>query len=66
MKTLLAAFVAAIQVLSPSTRGTGALIAVLFTDEEGPAVTAPCESERSGRGEKLDYCVVGSRPARRD
>ncbi len=62
MKTSIAAFVAAIVDFINEHPDHPGSIAVLFTsDEEGPAVdgTVRVVEALAGRGEKIDYCVVG-------
>jgi len=62
MKTSIAAFVAAIVDFVGAHPDHPGSIAVLFTsDEEGPAVdgTVRVVEALAGRGEKIDYCIVG-------
>jgi succinyl-diaminopimelate desuccinylase len=62
MKTSLAAFVTAIEAFVAAHPDHGGSIAVLFTsDEEGPATdgTVKVVEALRGRGEGIDYCVVG-------
>lgn len=62
MKSSLAAFVVAIERFLAAHPAPAGSIAVLFTsDEEGPAVdgTVRVVEALRGRGERIDYCVVG-------
>ncbi|MDZ7841389.1 MAG: succinyl-diaminopimelate desuccinylase [Gammaproteobacteria bacterium] len=62
MKSSLAAFVTGIESFLSESEGFQGSIGVLITsDEEGPAVdgTVRVVETLSGRGEHIDYCVVG-------
>jgi succinyl-diaminopimelate desuccinylase len=62
MKSSLAAFITAIEHFLAESNGFNGSIGVLITsDEEGPAVdgTARVVETLMGRGEKIDYCIVG-------
>ncbi|MCL4757364.1 MAG: succinyl-diaminopimelate desuccinylase [Rhodocyclaceae bacterium] len=62
MKTSLAAMVTAIERFVASSPGHGGSIALLLTsDEEGIAThgTVKVVEALAGRGERLDYCIVG-------
>lgn len=62
MKSSLAAFITAIERLTAESTALRGSIGVLITsDEEGPAVdgTARVVETLAGRGEQIDYCVVG-------
>ena len=62
MKTSLAAFVTAIEAFVAAHPAAQGSIALLVTsDEEGPSVdgTVKVVERLAGRGERIDYCVVG-------
>jgi len=62
MKTSIAAFVVAVEHFVKTHPSHGGSIALLITsDEEGPAVdgTARVVELLKGRGERIDYCLVG-------
>jgi len=62
MKSSLAAFVVAIeQFVAARPKHPGSIALLITSDEEGPAVdgTVRVVERLRGRGERLDYCVVG-------
>lgn len=62
MKTSIAAFVVAIErAIADGAAGTGRLGLLITSDEEGPAIdgTVRVVERLAGRGERLDYCIVG-------
>jgi succinyl-diaminopimelate desuccinylase len=62
MKSSLAAFVVAIEAfVAERPRHSGSIALLITSDEEGPSVdgTARIVERMKGRGETIDYCVVG-------
>lgn len=62
MKSSIAAFVvAAEEFIAAHPRHQGSIALLLTSDEEGPAIhgTVKACEVLSGRGERLDYCIVG-------
>ena len=62
MKTSIAAFVVAVEdFLSKHSSHEGSIALLITSDEEGPAVdgTAKVVELLKGRGERIDYCLVG-------
>lgn len=62
MKSSLAAFITAIErFVAESPRLNGSIGVLITSDEEGPAVngTVRVVETLTGRGEQIDYCVVG-------
>jgi succinyl-diaminopimelate desuccinylase len=62
MKTSIAAFIVAVEdFLSRHAKHRGSIALLITSDEEGPAVdgTAKVVELLKGRGERIDYCLVG-------
>jgi succinyl-diaminopimelate desuccinylase len=62
MKTSIAAFVVAVEgFLAKNAKHSGSIALLITSDEEGPAVegTVKVVDLLKGRGERIDYCLVG-------